>query len=227
MDLGRETTPPPQTCIHRAGEINTLICPSVSLQYVFELLGLQTGCSFTLREGSSPGPGHHSFTCTAPCLNWEEIASTAQIIHRKSSKRSSSDEAVCSLLCRLVVSHSGSEWISSRSVHKYQNSFMPMFHEPLHLPINARLYRILIHQFFTHLASPSHQPSPPPVSALHIQTSMPPGTLAEGSDRWGDLDAKLQRGKINIWLSSRPEFTDQQLTVTAMFGSHSANNMND
>ena len=55
---------------------------------------------------------------------------------------------------------------------------------------------------------------------VQIQGSMPPGTQAEGSDLWGDLAEGSQR-EMNIWLSSQPEFTDQQLTVKAPFGSHS------
>ncbi len=64
------------------------------------------------------------------------------------------------------------------------------------------------------------------VCVVQIQTSMPPGIQAEGSGRWGDLAEKLQ-GEMSIWLSSQPKFTDQQLTVTAMFGSHSKNAMGD
>ena len=51
---------------------------------------------------------------------------------------------------------------------------------------------------------------------------MHPGIQAEASDPLDDLAEKLQ-GEMNIWLSSQPEFTDQQLRVTAMFGSHSEN----
>ena len=58
------------------------------------------------------------------------------------------------------------------------------------------------------------------ILVVQIQGSMPPGTQAEGSDRWGDL-AEGSRRETNIWLSSQPEFTDQQLTVKAPFGSHS------
>ncbi|CAJ1078668.1 uncharacterized protein LOC109983449 [Xyrichtys novacula] len=49
---------------------------------------------------------------------------------------------------------------------------------------------------------------------------MPPGTLAEGSDQWEDLDEKLPE-KISIWFLSPPEFPDQQLTVTQSPGSQS------
>lgn len=49
---------------------------------------------------------------------------------------------------------------------------------------------------------------------------MPPGTQAGGSDLLGDLAEKLQE-EMNFWLSSQPEFIDQQLT--AAFGSHNEN----
>lgn len=53
-----------------------------------------------------------------------------------------------------------------------------------------------------------------------MKTSVPPGIQAEGSDLWEGLVEKLQE-EMSIWLSLQPEFTNQQLRLTAMFGLHS------
>lgn len=58
------------------------------------------------------------------------------------------------------------------------------------------------------------------ICVAQIQTSVPPGTQAGGSDPLGDLVEKLQE-EMNFWLSSQREFIDQQLT--AAFGSHNEN----
>lgn len=64
------------------------------------------------------------------------------------------------------------------------------------------------------------------IRVAQIQTLMPPGIQAEGSDQWGDLAEKSRR-EMSIWFLSQPEFTDQQLTVTAMFGSHIEKDLDD
>lgn len=58
------------------------------------------------------------------------------------------------------------------------------------------------------------------ICVAQIQTSVPPGTQAGGSDLLGDLVEKLQE-EMNFCLSSQREFIDQQLT--AAFGSHNEN----